>query len=531
MSRQITNKLPFRDVFFVMQDIHYVSTAAGEQLKVAAGAAPLLLIVGAGNGVLQSERGQQLLAQHMILMIQPEEKAQITNDGQSTLGCYMVTYKVYQAEKHSHNHHTQLTNGSADLVGRNAVLEATDSIQEMVKSLYRAANTVDEQEAIASHFIFQKLIFALIEQQRFQKENKNPRLAVKRTLQYMERHIDEPISVEQLARLANISRRWYTILFKEMTGENPLDYLIGLRIRKAKDLLNLSGDSFNMIARRVGFEDEHYFSRRFKQKVGVSPRYYLQQRRHFGTRVTYPELMHVLGVTPIAAPTPHQEFPNYLQASFGKVEKLYYDKTLSLDKIRRSKPDFIVASEWQDQAIYEELSSIATTVLLPSREDWRDELRDMAEILGKRAEANGVIERFSDKLDKARETLYFAMKGETVVYVRLTSEGAVVFGEQSSRGRILYSELGLKPPDVFALHQDGIVLPLDRLSELKADHIILQTDDKQHWGLSNGERLPISKESRIYQVGNAEWYNFSFSPLATHFAVDEIIQLFAARKG
>ncbi|CAM4455410.1 ABC-type Fe3+-hydroxamate transport system substrate-binding protein/AraC-like DNA-binding protein [Paenibacillus endophyticus] len=529
MGRQITNKLPFRDLFFVMQDIQYLTAAAGEQLKVAAGAEPLLLIVEAGNGLLQSEQGEKLLAQHMIQMIRPREQARIINDGQPTLGCFMITYKVYQAEKQSHLN-SQLDNEPSDLVERNSVLEATDSIQDMVRSLFRAANTVDEQEAIANRFIFQKLVFALTEQQRFQKESKNPRLAVKRTLQYMERHLDEAISVEQLARLANISRRWYTVLFKEMTGENPLDYLIGLRIRKAKDLLNLSGDSFHIIARRVGFEDEHYFSRRFKQKVGLSPRYYLQQRRHFGTRVTYPELMHVLGVTPIAAPTPHQEFPYYLQASFGGVEKLHYNKILSLDKIRSSKPDLIVASEWQDQAIYEELSRIATTVLLPSREDWRDELRDMAEILGKRSEANAVIERFSVKLDQARETLYFAVKGETVVYVRLTFEGAVVFGEKSSRGRILYSELGLKPPDISALSQAGIILPLDRLSELKADHIILQTDNKKLWGRTNGERLTIGRESRIHQVGHAEWYNFSFSPLATHFAVDEMIQIFAARK-
>ncbi|WP_139991697.1 AraC family transcriptional regulator [Paenibacillus paridis] len=530
MNRQDTNKLPFRDLFYVMQGIQYLVSAAGEQMKVAAGVEPMLLIVVTGNGVLQWERGQQLLAQHMIFSIPPKELAWITNDGQSALGCYVITYKVYQTEKNNY-HQAQLTiNESILLAGRNSVLEATDSIQDMVKSLYRSVSIGEEQEAIATHFLFQKLIFALTEQKQFQKDNKNPRLAVKRTLQYMERHLDEAISIEGLAKLANVSRRWYTVLFKEMTGENPHDYLIGLRIRKAKDLLNLSEDSFHTIARRVGFEDEHYFSRRFKQKVGLSPRYYLQQRRHFGTRVTYPELMHVLGVTPIAAPTPHQEFPYYLQASFREVEKLHCDKTLSLDKVRLSKPDFIVASEWQDQAIYEELSDIATTVLLPNREDWRDELRDMAEILGKRSEANRVIERFADKLDQARECLYFAVKGETVVYVRLTSEGAVVFGEKSSRGRILYTELGLKPPSVSALNQEGIVLPFNRLCELKADHIILQADDMKLRGISNGESLLRGRESRIYQVGNEEWYNFSFSPLSTHFAVDEIIKIFDSRK-
>lgn len=56
-----------------------------------------------------------------------------------------------------------------------------------------------------------------------------------------------------------------------MTGLTPLDYVNKIRIDRAKHLLVTTNDRLYEIGQHVGFNNEYYFSRRFRQEVGVSP--------------------------------------------------------------------------------------------------------------------------------------------------------------------------------------------------------------------------------------------------------------------
>ncbi len=535
MDRNRAHNLPFRDLFVSMRDMEKVSVGVSELRSLQLKHGHMLLFVMEGAVEFQAGQTHQSLMANEILAVQPGETLRIINDGEIELRLFVISYDVYQIEGRGIKVNAGIQSESAPFDGDFAVLSLTGSIKDMVKELYKYANSTDNKEQFDNYFLFQKLIYALVDQQRFQKQSIDPYQAVKRTIHYLSRHYHEAVTVEQLANRANLSRRWYTILFKEMTGENPGEYLTGLRIRKAKDLIHLSRDSFYEIARRVGFEDEHYFSRRFKQNVGMSPRFYLQNRRLLGTTVTYPELLHVLGHTPIAAPTPQPDFPTYLEEPFKHVQKLTCAQRLNMDNLRSYKPDLIVASEWQDKDSYYELSRIATTVLLPERKDWRDELRDMGEVLGIRNQAVQSIQSYEDKLDMAREKLHLLVQDESIVYLRYTSEGLVAFGNKSSRGKILYSELGLKSPQGSQLQEHGALLSVDQLAMLQADHIFLQIDPRagsqeQLLKCSKWQQLFAVQHNQVYVVGNKEWYNFSFSPLSTSFAIHEILNVFESRK-
>lgn len=535
MDRSNESLLPFRDLFFSMKGMEYVSIGAGEQLTIQQHDHHMLIFVIEGTGILQSEeRLHQPMIANDMMIVQPGERLLIENVDALTFRFYSIHCEVYQVEARGGKRNIRLSNGCIPFWKNEFLISVAGPVEDIVKELYQNANSSNEQAVFANHFLFQKLIYVLADQRLFQKQSVNPRLAVKRTIQYLSRHYHEAITVDQLAKMANVSRRWYTSLFKELTGENPGDYVIGLRMRRAKELLNLSEGSFGEIARRVGFEDEHYFSRRFKQMIGMSPRHYKQNRRHFGTTVTYPEMMHALGITPVAAPIPHQEFPFYLREPFKHVQKLEGDRRLSLEEVRLTKPDLIIASEWQDKDIYEELRQIAATVLLPNREDWRDELRDMADIFGKRSQAIRVIQSYEDKLDEAREKLHPLLHGESVVYIRCTAEGITAFGNKSSRGRLLYTELGLQPPNQSLLNQYGEMLSIDQLFELESNHILLQIDDKEEikeqlLRHSKRKRMSADQRNQVHIVGNKEWYNFSFSPLSTNFALHDILNIFASK--
>lgn len=86
--------------------------------------------------------------------------------------------------------------------------------------------------------------------------------------------IDEAFTIRQIAEDLNVSYAWFRKWFKLYTGLAPQQYVIQLKMEKAKALLADSGNSIKGIAYQLRFEHPLYFSKLFKEKVGVSPDLY-----------------------------------------------------------------------------------------------------------------------------------------------------------------------------------------------------------------------------------------------------------------
>lgn len=104
----------------------------------------------------------------------------------------------------------------------------------------------------------------------------DPRLRT--TLAYMETHLHQAITVEQLAAKVALSPSRFAHLFTTQVGQSPMRYLIQLRLRQAARLLTYSGHSVQMIATMMGYESPFHFSRQFKQHYGLSPSEYRQRQ-------------------------------------------------------------------------------------------------------------------------------------------------------------------------------------------------------------------------------------------------------------
>ena len=79
------------------------------------------------------------------------------------------------------------------------------------------------------------------------------------------------IGLEQVAEYLNLSTFYLSKLFKEEKGCNFIAYVTDLRLEKAKKLLVDSSLIIKEIAQNVGYNDQNYFSKAFKQKYGLSP--------------------------------------------------------------------------------------------------------------------------------------------------------------------------------------------------------------------------------------------------------------------
>ena len=87
----------------------------------------------------------------------------------------------------------------------------------------------------------------------------------------MRENISGEINLEGLAAENNIGYSYFRKMFKEYTGISPRQYHLELKIMRAKELLLTTDLNIKQICFELGFESSHYFSRFFKQKVGVSP--------------------------------------------------------------------------------------------------------------------------------------------------------------------------------------------------------------------------------------------------------------------
>ncbi|MCK0158244.1 AraC family transcriptional regulator [Cellulophaga sp. F20128] len=97
---------------------------------------------------------------------------------------------------------------------------------------------------------------------------------VAQSIKFMQNHLNEKISLKDLAHHVNLSLSQFCNLFKEKTARTPLDYLMHLKIQKASHYLDFSDLKINEIATKLGYSDPFYFSRVFTKVMGKSPKAY-----------------------------------------------------------------------------------------------------------------------------------------------------------------------------------------------------------------------------------------------------------------
>jgi AraC-like DNA-binding protein len=86
--------------------------------------------------------------------------------------------------------------------------------------------------------------------------------------------LEKPIDLNSLVKELPMGYSSFRKAFKNITGESPNQYHLNLRLNRAKDLLLATNLNINEVAYQTGFESVFYFSKLFKKKNGVSPKYY-----------------------------------------------------------------------------------------------------------------------------------------------------------------------------------------------------------------------------------------------------------------
>lgn len=363
---------------------------------------------------------------------------------------------------------------------------------------------LDEEQGQAQQLARERLLHELLELVACEGDKSIPSSPpapghsqmIQAAINHMQSHYQEELTRDAMAARAGVNPRFFSRMFKEETGSSFSEYLAGIRISKAKAQLLLSEHNLDEIARDVGYSNGLYLSRKFKQWTGVSPTGYIQQPKRVVIYDWVGNLL-ALGVQPVGASYFYSlKLLHLLQDELGGVVDVGRS---TVDPVVQLEPELIVVPKWLGSTMIGQLEKIAPTLIVPYG-DPLERMRQLAQALDKREEAEAFITTYKERAAEVRERLHaYIRPGETVGLYELAPGSIWAFNEYHGRGGYnLYRGLGFTPPP---LVQQNVIgkgmireLTMEQLPAYAADHMIIS--------------YPFTAESAAYvnrQMSHAVW--------------------------
>ena len=131
-------------------------------------------------------------------------------------------------------------------------------------------NAASKEELVQS--MKQIMIREITSYEKFQY-NKDSRY-ISLAKQYIYDHIDQNITLNDVADMLFINPSYFSTLFRRETGETFSNYMTSMRMKRSKELLKNLKYSISDVSRMVGYQDSKYFSKVFQKTVGIKPSQY-----------------------------------------------------------------------------------------------------------------------------------------------------------------------------------------------------------------------------------------------------------------
>ncbi|MEK5445728.1 helix-turn-helix domain-containing protein [Paenibacillus sp. FSL R7-0331] len=339
---------------------------------------------------------------------------------------------------------------------------------------------------------------------------------LQRSVSFMHEYYGEVITRNQLAQITGVSPWHYSRKFSERYGVSPLSYLSQYRVFRAQEQLLLTEYTSQEISRQAGFEDAHYFSRRFKQLTGVSPRNYVQslgQRKIMVLSPLIAETMimldiipHSVAVSPILlADHQHKLFASH---HIEIIETAQFD--LDVERIAVVQPELIIGPYISEEK-KQKLRNVAP-VIGDLQLDLEELLLSLGALLEKDAEVRSILMHLENKRAEARNQLESIIRsGATVMVLRIEPFGYRYLGGRSTKlSRLLYGQLQLTLPEPLK-SGEGWFNPcsVELLELANPDYLFVEPRVMEHFDA--GERWRELMESRQWGRLKAVQNNKVFS--------------------
>ncbi|MGN7469079.1 helix-turn-helix domain-containing protein [Brevibacillus sp. SAFN-007a] len=370
------------------------------------------------------------------------------------------------------------------------------------------------------------------ERNQSQAGSKGAHMSMDEVREYIASRFAEQLSIQSLAQLAGRSPNYFGEAFKKAYGQSVMDYVTELRIGHAKQLLRDTDLYMREIARRVGYQDEFYFSRKFKKVVGVSPSAYSKNARKRVAVTSSAAIgnLLILGVVPVAAPLDPKWSPYYHYYYHEQIKVHLSSPEAELDeeslrKLMSAKPDVLILHQKYDPLIRKQLMTAGIECVEIRGADWREQLLETAEVVDRRARGEQWLAAYETRVAEARESVSQAVGTDLFITLRISGEQMYLY---SNRGicDLLYKDLALStiPEQKQWSNQE---LTLDELAQLNPDRLLLlicpNASTRRYWLTlqynTPWRELDAVKNGQLYVLPSNPW--FEYSALAMNRMLEE----------
>jgi AraC-like DNA-binding protein len=152
------------------------------------------------------------------------------------------------------------------------VLQAFEPIEKLFRRMERRWLPGDFLSRLQCLTDLHEIYAILLEQQSLRYVPSEKAQMMRQTERYLRANLQNPLfSIQALAELAGLSEVHYRRLFKRVFKVSPHQYLVLLRIRRARELLTDGTATITQIAEQTGFASVYYFCRMFRKVTGLTP--------------------------------------------------------------------------------------------------------------------------------------------------------------------------------------------------------------------------------------------------------------------
>ncbi len=231
-----------------------------------------------GNGKMIIDGREYPAVPGTLFCRRPHQK----NQGIMPYKCYLIPFDIWGNYNNTIDQFTVRQKSYQPLMGNDGLPPEISRIfyMDRMEEIFRAIYNEYLQDKPLKQLMLRSYFYHILNEvfeASFNKSDKEISMPVtlqqkiKRCINFINDNYKENISIDTLSEIAGLSASHFHRVFKVITGQSPVQFILSKRLMEAKRLLTQTSLSVKEICYECGFDNQSYFSRTFKQKNNMTP--------------------------------------------------------------------------------------------------------------------------------------------------------------------------------------------------------------------------------------------------------------------